>query len=188
MREIEVIQPAHQTVGGIGELQDRHLSAGSEHTIHLPQPLVQPAEVTAAESASDAVEGVVLKRHLLGVGVHETHLQPLLRTFARTYLHHPVGEVDACHLLHLAAAQHGDNQVGCTDRHIQHMRCRSHPTDGLAPPYTVDVQRQHMVQTVVGSGYAVEECAYLLFFFHMQSVFLKSRAPENSRHVLPLVP
>ena len=59
-------------------------------------------------------------------------------------------------VLCFAATQHLDGQIGRTDGHIQHMVHRWHLLHGLTTPAFVNIERQTMVQSVVGTRYSVK--------------------------------
>ena len=145
------------------------MSAGFEDAVHLTQAFVQVAEVTTAESAGDGIKRGVFKGHGLGIGMHKLDIgywRLEIGDFLLTDGHHLVGEVDTCDLFGLVLTKHLNGEIGGTDGDIKHVLSGCHAGDGFATPETVNIERQTMVESVVGTGNAVKELSYMLFFFH----------------------
>ncbi len=155
-REVQIIKGTHEAVRRIRELEYRHLSSGFEYAVHLLKSRIEVTEIAASEGASHSIKRRFLKRHFLRIPVREVHIQFALCALRLTDSHHFIREVQSGNCLRFGPTEHLDGQIGGTDGYVQDMLGGLHMLDRLAPPTPVDIQGQPVIQTVVGTGDAVE--------------------------------
>ena len=133
-RKINIVKRAHKTIGRIGKLQNRYLSAGLKDAVHLTQTLVKVLEIATSESTCNSIKSIIFKGHRLRIGMNKLHLQPSLRAFSSPYLHHLIRQINAGYTFCFPTTQNLYRQISCSDCHIQNMPGRLHKANRFPTP------------------------------------------------------
>ncbi len=178
--EIEVVAPRNEAILRVRKFENQHLAAWAQHAEHLFQTLAQIRKIAAAETARYRIERPVVERHGECRCFAKGDVESL--RFLCTDAHHFGRQVDADNARCLVLAHDFEAQIARADGHVECFGAGTHCGGQAAAPAFVDVERQQVVERVVGAGNAIEQGANVLFLFRFVHSF--GSVPNLSAKVL----
>ena len=171
MQEIQVVCPPHQPVLRHGQLQDDGFSTGLQHPEKLGKPALLVLEIPDAESTRDAVERPLPIGKILTVSNLEGNALPYTGFLRLAFhqRHHPLGNIGTDDFRSCSSGfSDGNGGIPRPARDIQDpLRGPVHDLpQGMAAPQLVYIQRQDVVEFVVGRRDVVEHLAHFLLPGH----------------------
>ena len=163
---IERISLFYRKLRRAGEFEDQQHTARFEYPVYLGKALGKVLEVPHPEGNSYQVEGVMIERKALAIGLLKEYFisETLFSGFFPADIHHLFGQVDRIDPIGMQVPGHHDSLVSGAGSDIQDAFSAGFFGDmhHFFPPEDVYPERQEMVQEIVMSGYFVEHFAYLL--------------------------